>query len=67
MYNYRTTIRMNSNLKNRIQFLAIKNLISFNKMVIILLELGYETFIKRYENNYKYENTKTKGVNVNEE
>ena len=45
----RTTIRIDDNLKTRIQLLSIKNKISFNKMVIYILEIGYQEYIKRFD------------------
>lgn len=47
----RTTLRIDNNLKTRIELLAIKNNFSFNKMVIYLIELGYNSYIKKFENN----------------
>jgi len=49
----RTTLRIDNNLKTRIELLAIKNNFSFNKMVIYLIELGYNSYIKKFENNEK--------------
>lgn len=45
----RTTLRIDDNLKTRIQLLAIKNNFSMNKMFIYLLELGYRSYVDRYE------------------
>ena len=45
----RTTLRIDDNLKTRIQLLAIKNNFSMNKMFIYLLELGYRSYIERFE------------------
>ena len=50
----RTTLRLDDNLKTRIQHLAIKNNFSMNKMFIYLLELGYRSYIERYENDYEF-------------
>lgn len=36
----RTTLRIDNNLKKRIQLLAIENNVSMNKMLIYILELG---------------------------
>ena len=52
----RTTIRIDSNLKARLQLLSIKNNISFNKMIIYILEIGYQEYIKRFDSYYKKEN-----------
>lgn len=49
----RTTLRIDNNLKTRIELLGIKNNFSFNKMVIYLIELGYNSYIKKFENNEK--------------
>jgi len=54
----RTTIRIDDNLKTRVQLLAIKNNISFNKMVIYILEIGYQEYIKRFDPYYERENKK---------
>ena len=54
----RTTIRIDNNLKTRLQLLSIKNNISFNKMIIYLLELGYNTYIEKFDDYYKNENNK---------
>ena len=61
MIRNRTTIRIDNNLKTRIQLLALKNNTSFNSMIIYILELGYQQYIKRFENNYDI------GGNQNEE
>ena len=45
----RTTLRIDNNLKTRIQLLAIKNNFSMNKMFIYLLELGYKSYMERYD------------------
>ena len=45
----RTTLRIYNNLKTRIQLLAIKNNFSMNKMFIYLLELGYRSYLEKYE------------------
>lgn len=54
----RTTIRIDDNLKTRIQLLSIKNNISFNKMIIYILEIGYQEYIKRFDSYYESENKK---------
>ena len=54
----RTTIRIDDNLKTRLQLLSIKNNISFNKMVIYILEIGYQEYIKRFDPYYERENKK---------
>ena len=50
---YRTTLRIDNNLKTRIQHLAIKNNFIMNKMFIYLLELGYRSYVERYEKDYE--------------
>ena len=49
----RTTLRIDTNLKTRIQLLAIKNTFSMNKIFIYLLELGYRFYVEIYENDYE--------------
>ena len=49
----RTTLRIDTNLKTRIQLLAIKNNFSMNKIFIYLLELGYRFYVERYEKDYE--------------
>ena len=46
---------MDENLKARVKLLAIKNGISFTKMLNFLVELGYQSYIKRFENNNENE------------
>ena len=50
----RTTLRIDNNLKTRIRLLAIKNNFSMNKMFIYLLELGYRSYVERYEKDYEF-------------
>ena len=50
----RTTLRLDDNLKTRIRLLSIKNNFSMNKMFIYLLELGYRSYIERYEKDYEF-------------
>ena len=49
----RTTLRLDDNLKTRIRLLSIKNNFSMNKMFIYLLELGYRSYVERYEKDYE--------------
>ena len=56
----RTTLRIDNNLKTRIRLLAIKNNFSMNKMFIYLLELGYRSYVERYEKDYKFKIKKKK-------
>lgn len=50
----RTTLRIDNNLKTRIQLLAIKNNFSMNKMFTYLLELGYRSYVDRFEKDYEF-------------
>lgn len=50
--NIRTTVRLDNNLKTRIELLAIKNNLSFNKMIIYILELGYGAYIEKFDKYY---------------
>lgn len=49
----RTTLRIDNNLKTRIELLAIKNNLSFNKMLVYIIELGYNEYIKSLINIMK--------------
>ena len=44
----RTTLRIDNNLKTRIELLSIKNNLSFNKMLTYLIELGYNSYIEKF-------------------
>ena len=50
----RTTLRLDDNVKTRSRLLSIKNNFSMNKMFIYLLELGYRSYIERYEKDYEF-------------
>ncbi len=64
----RTTLRIDNNLKTRIELLAIKNNISFNKMIIYLIELGYNSYMNKFDKYYETQNKILKSeVNSNEE
>lgn len=52
----RTTLRIDNNLKTRIGLLAIKNNISFNKMIIYLIELGYSSYMNKFDKYYENQN-----------
>ena len=52
----RTTLRIDNNLKTRIELLAIKNNFSFNKMIIYLIEIGYSSYIKKFDKYYEEQN-----------
>ena len=56
----RTTLRIDNNLKTRIELLAIKNNFSFNKMIIYLIELGYNSYIEKFDKYYEEQNKKLK-------
>lgn len=60
MIREKTTVRLDKNLKTRLQLLAVKNNISFNKMVIYILELGYQQYIDRFDTFFMKENKKLK-------
>lgn len=63
----RTTLRIDNNLKTRIELLAIKNNISFNKMLVYLIELGYNLYLNRFDKYYEEQNRILEsGVNDNE-
>ena len=52
----RTTLRIDNNLKTRIELLAIKNNLSFNKMLVYIIELGYNEYIKKFYKYYEEQN-----------
>lgn len=54
----RTTLRIDNNLKTRIELLAIKNNLSFNKMLIYLIELGYNSYMEKFDKYYEIQNKK---------
>ena len=54
----RTTLRIDNNLKTRIELLAIKNNLSFNKMLTYLIELGYNSYIEKFDKYYEIQNKK---------
>ena len=56
----RTTLRIDNNLKTRIELLAIKNNFSFNKMITYLVELGYNSYIEKFDKYYEEQNEKIK-------
>lgn len=56
----RTTIRIEDNLKTRIELLSIKNNTSFNKMLNYILELGYQFYLDRYEKYFEEQNIELK-------
>ena len=54
----RTTLRIDNNLKTRIELLAIKNNLSFNKMLSYLIELGYNSYMEKFDKYYEIQNKK---------
>ena len=52
----RTTLRIDNNLKTRIELLAIKNNLSFNKMLVYIIELGYNEYIRKFDKYYEEQN-----------
>lgn len=62
----RTTLRIDNNLKTRIELLAIKNNLSFNKMLIYLLELGYNSYMEKFDKYYEMQNKKIEREEENE-
>lgn len=56
----RTTLRIDNNLKTRIELLAIKNNFSFNKMITYMIELGYNSYIEKFDKYYEEQNKKIK-------
>lgn len=56
--NIRTTLRIDNNLKTRIELLAIKNNISFNKMLNYIIELGYGLYMEKFDKYYEEQDKK---------
>ena len=54
----RTTLRIDNNLKTRIELLAIKNNFSFNKMLTYIIELGYNSYMEKFDKYYEKQNKK---------
>ena len=50
------SIRMDNNLKTRIELLAKKNNLNFTKILNYIAELGYQSYIKRFDNYYEEQN-----------
>lgn len=63
----RTTLRIDNNLKTRLELLAIKNNLSFNKMLIYIIELGYGTYMNKFDKYYEQQNKKLKSEVLNNE
>lgn len=63
----RTTIRIDNNLKTRLELLAVKNNLSFNKMITYIIEIGYEKYIERFDKYYQEQDKLIKNeVDINE-
>ena len=43
------SVRLSENLKIRIELLAKKNNLTFTKMLDYIAEIGYQTYMKRFE------------------
>lgn len=63
----RTTLRIDNNLKTRIQLLAIKNNLSFNKMITYIIEIGYETYLEKFDKYYEMQDKKIRNEGINNE
>lgn len=65
--NIRTTLRIDNNLKTRIELLAIKNNLSFNKMITYIIEIGYETYLEKFDKYYEMQDKKIRNEENNNE
>ena len=65
--NIRTTLRIDNNLKTRIELLAIKNNLSFNKMITYIIEIGYETYLEKFDKYYEMQDKKIRSGEKNNE
>lgn len=65
--NIRTTLRIDNNLKTRIKLLAIKNNLSFNKMITYIIEIGYETYLEKFDKYYEMQDKKIRNEEINNE
>ena len=63
----RTTLRIDNNLKTRVELLAIKNNLSFNKMLIYIIELGYNSYMEKFDKYYEMQNKKIESEEQNEQ
>ena len=52
------SIRMDENLKTRIELLAKKNNLNFTKMLNYIIELGYQSYITRFDKYYEEQDKK---------
>lgn len=59
-HSMRTTLRIDDKFKTMIKLLAIKNNVSFNTMITYLIEIGYNAYLKDFDNYYMEENKKLK-------
>lgn len=62
----RTTLRIDNNLKTRIELLAVKNNLSFNKMLTYIIELGYNSYMEKFDKYYEIQNKKIEREEKNE-
>lgn len=63
----RTTLRIDNNLKTRIELLSIKNNLSFNNMLNYLISIGYNSYIEKFDKYYEEQNKKLEsGDSINE-
>lgn len=47
------SIRIDDNLKSRVELLAKQNNLNFTKMLNYLIEIGYQTYMKRFDKYYE--------------
>lgn len=52
------SIRMDENLKIRIELLAKQNNLNFTKMLNYIIELGYQSYITRFDKYYEEQDKK---------
>ena len=57
-HSMRTTLRIDDKLKT--MMLSVKNNVSFNTMITYLIEIGYNAYLKDFDNYYMEENKKMK-------
>ena len=50
------SIRIDDNLKLRVELLAKRNNFSFTKMLNFLIEMDYQTYMKRFDKCYEEQN-----------
>lgn len=62
----RTTLRIDNNLKTRVELLAVKNNLSFNKMLTYIIELGYNSYMEKFDKYYEIQNKKIEREGKNE-